>query len=77
MTCAARALPEFQINCMKCYKMSRVAEVDTLLTADSVEWCPVSGLQEILACGTYQLNQGETGSTRLGSLQLFRWDGHK
>lgn len=29
--------------------------VDTELTADSVEWCPVEGYQHLLACGTYQL----------------------
>ena len=55
--------------------MSQLAEFDTQLTADSVEWCPVSGLEEILACGTYQLNQHD--NIRLGSLTLFEWDGSK
>ncbi len=47
-------------------------EVDTLLTADAVEWCPAPGLEGVLACGTYQLNQQE--GTRIGSLLLFNWD---
>lgn len=55
--------------------MSQLAEFDTQLTADSVEWCPVPGLEEILACGTYQLNQHD--NIRLGSLMLFEWEGNK
>lgn len=54
-----------------------LVKVDTLLTADSVEWCPAAGLEDILACGTYQLNQHENSSTRLGSLLLFHWDGQR
>lgn len=57
--------------------MSKLAVCDTLLSADSVEWCPVSGLEEVLACGTYQLNQHEGVASRLGSLLLFTWDGNK
>lgn len=53
----------------------QLAVFDTRLTADSVEWCPTPGSEEILACGTYQLNQQET--VRLGSLTLFHWDGNK
>lgn len=49
-------------------------EFDTLFTADSVEWCPTPGLEEVLACGTYQLNEHES---RVGSLMLFNWDGKK
>lgn len=29
--------------------------VDTELSADAVEWCPVEGWHSILACGTYRL----------------------
>lgn len=29
--------------------------VDTELTVDSVEWCPLAGCRHLLACGTYQL----------------------
>lgn len=31
---------------------------DTELSADTVEWCPVSSSHDILACGTYQLQKG-------------------
>ena len=31
---------------------------DTELSADTVEWCPVSPNTDILACGTYQLQKG-------------------
>lgn len=31
---------------------------DTELSADTVEWCPVSTSSDILACGTYQLQKG-------------------
>lgn len=50
--------------------MSAVLEVDTVLTADAVEWCPHAGLEQILACGTYQL---EDGGSRRGSLSMFEW----
>lgn len=33
--------------------------VDTELTADSVEWCPVEGCQHLMVCGTYQLRAPE------------------
>ncbi|XP_073871920.1 diphthine methyltransferase isoform X5 [Macaca fascicularis] len=33
--------------------------VDTELTADSVEWCPLQGCRHLLACGTYQLRRPE------------------
>ncbi|XP_028628694.1 diphthine methyltransferase [Grammomys surdaster] len=53
--------------------------VDTELTADSVEWCPVEGCQHLLACGTYQLLapkdqpalDGSEPQVRLGRLYLF------
>ena len=35
------------------------AEVfDTELSADTVEWCPISPRHDVLACGTYQLQKG-------------------
>ncbi len=52
--------------------MKKLIDVDTVLTADSVEWCPSSELEDILACGTYQLNQEE--NLRVGSLTLYKWD---
>lgn len=46
--------------------------VDTVLTADAVEWCRHDDYLEVLACGTYQLNQG-TGE-REGGVLLYRLD---
>ena len=31
--------------------------IDTVYSADSVEWCPVEGFQDLLLCGTYQLEE--------------------
>lgn len=45
-------------------------EVDTKLTADSVEWCPCPGLEQLLACGTYQL---ESGDVRRGTLSIYQF----
>ncbi|XP_012663629.1 diphthine methyltransferase [Otolemur garnettii] len=39
-----------------------VQAVDTELTADSVEWCPLDGHRHLLACGTYQLREPEVGA---------------
>nr|XP_012639894.1 diphthine methyltransferase isoform X1 [Microcebus murinus] len=38
-----------------------VQAVDTELTADSVEWCPLDGRRHLLACGTYQLRKPDGG----------------
>ncbi|XP_074526967.1 diphthine methyltransferase [Halichoeres trimaculatus] len=50
---------------------------DTELSADTVEWCPVSPYHDILACGTYQLHKGtgeENATTsRTGRLYLFEF----
>lgn len=43
------------------------AAIDTGLHADAVEFCPTPGLQDVLACATYQLD----GETRVGRLLLF------
>lgn len=53
---------------------------DTKYSADSVEWCPAEGFNDLFVCGTYQLVPGEeSGSsetrnvqTRLGRIFLFR-----
>ena len=54
-------------------------EFDTGYYADSVEWCPSSGHQNILACGTYQLLENipveenpDNIQIRLGRLFLFK-----
>ncbi|XP_067673736.1 diphthine methyltransferase-like [Haliotis asinina] len=58
-----------------------VQTFDTELYADSVEWCPVEGCQDILLCGTYQLeeqNKEEAAceekrpQTRVGQLRMYR-----
>lgn len=50
---------------------------DTELSADTVEWCPVSPSHSILACGTYQIQKrgGEEDATpsRTGRLYLFEF----
>lgn len=50
---------------------------DTELSADTVEWCPVSSYHDLLVCGTYQLQKGmgEENSTpsRTGRLYLFEF----
>ncbi|CAB1320123.1 unnamed protein product [Coregonus sp. 'balchen'] len=51
---------------------------DTELSADTVEWCPISQWHNILACGTYQLQKGpdagaEDAATRIGRLYLFKF----
>ena len=43
-----------------------------MLTADTVEWCPRDGLHQVLAAGTYQLDE-ETG-VRRGALALYEWN---
>ena len=55
--------------CMKLY------EVDTALTADSVEWCPCESLHHVLASGTYQLD--EKADLRRGALSLYEWNGSR
>lgn len=34
-----------------------IQKVNTGLNADTVEWCPFEGLQHVLLCGTYQLQE--------------------
>ncbi|KAI4821380.1 hypothetical protein KUCAC02_029314 [Chaenocephalus aceratus] len=50
---------------------------DTELSADTVEWCPLSSMQHLLACGTYQLQKGageeDAAPSRTGRLYLFEF----
>ncbi|KAK5870481.1 hypothetical protein PBY51_003423 [Eleginops maclovinus] len=50
---------------------------DTELSADTVEWCPLSSSHHILACGTYQLQKGageeDATPSRTGRLYLFEF----
>lgn len=50
----------------------KLFEVDTVLTADTVEWCPRDGLHQVLAGGTYQLD--EEAGVRRGALTLYQWN---
>ncbi|XP_013362116.1 PREDICTED: diphthine methyltransferase isoform X2 [Chinchilla lanigera] len=36
-------------------RLRELQAVDTELSADTVEWCPLEGCRRLLACGTYQL----------------------
>ncbi|XP_029418426.1 diphthine methyltransferase isoform X2 [Nannospalax galili] len=62
--------------------LSELQAVDTELTADSVEWCPLEGCRHLLACGTYQLHapedqaalDGSEPQVRLGRLYLYRFN---
>ncbi|XP_066569381.1 diphthine methyltransferase [Amia ocellicauda] len=54
--------------------------VDTELSADAVEWCPVPRWHNLLACGTYQLQsppegtgEGANSPRRVGRLYLFQF----
>ncbi|KAM4616196.1 diphthine methyltransferase isoform 2-T3 [Polymixia lowei] len=51
--------------------------LDTELSADAVEWCPVPLSHNILACGTYQLQKGPDGEnatpSRIGRVYLFEF----
>lgn len=64
--------------------ISKIAQIDTKLNADSVEWCPTN--PPYFVCGTYQLIEGITGSdtlkssennSRIGSIILFKYDSAK
>ena len=50
----------------------KLLEIDTVLTADSVEWSPCEDLHQVLASGTYQLDE-KTG-LRHGTLSLYEWN---
>ena len=56
-----------------------VQTLDTRLCADSTEWCPAVDKQNILLCGTYQLQEtepvGTTGQVRIGKLQRYSLSG--
>lgn len=57
--------------------------VDTELSADSVEWCPLPGHETLLACGTYQISKpteegtSEAPVQRVGRVLLYQVDEKK
>ncbi|XP_063287835.1 diphthine methyltransferase [Pelobates fuscus] len=63
-------------------KTQTLQVIDTEYSADSVEWCPLDGWSNILACGTYQLKKPENGCgeeewdrphERLGRIYLYSY----
>ncbi|XP_068590379.1 diphthine methyltransferase [Cebidichthys violaceus] len=58
-------------------KTRNLQVVDTELSADTVEWCPVASSHDILACGTYQIQKGageeDAPPNRTGRLYLFEF----
>lgn len=53
------------------HKMATIhCVLDTVLYADSVEWCKDSRFNDILALGTYQLDE-QTGH-RIGGVRIYR-----
>lgn len=45
---------------------------DTILPADSVEWCPVNEFNNVFVCGTYKLD--EMTKSKTGTINLFALD---
>ncbi|XP_036604047.1 diphthine methyltransferase [Trichosurus vulpecula] len=45
-----------------------VQVIDTEYSADTVEWCPLEGMSDLLACGTYQLQILESESQKPSAL---------
>ncbi|XP_072563933.1 diphthine methyltransferase isoform X2 [Paramormyrops kingsleyae] len=66
---------------MACRSRTRSLQLlDTELSADAVEWCPVPPWHDVLACGTYQLLKPPEGvdvesavPSRIGRLYLFQF----
>ena len=50
--------------------------LDTIYNADSVEWCPVPGLQDLLLCGTYQL-EDQDSKVACGRVKSGNWTSGK
>lgn len=48
--------------------MKILFQFDTILSADSIEWCPVKDYRQYVICGTYQLEK----ETRIGRIYLFK-----
>lgn len=56
---------------------STIDSFDTILSADSVEWCPIENFRDIFVCGTYQLLEKESidaseSQKRVGRIYLFQ-----
>lgn len=59
--------------------MQLVTTYDTVLCADSVEWCPIAPFQRLFVCGNYQLEEDKSNGTsdapraRYGQILLFEY----
>lgn len=54
-------------------KWHKLQQIDTEYSADSVEWCPHHPMDNIVACGTYQLAKDDQGANlRLGRVLLYQ-----
>lgn len=58
-----------------------LCSLDTGYCADTVEWCPIKGLETYLVCGTYQLlekistsDSQSDSNIRVGNVQLYCLD---
>ena len=53
-----------------------VVTLETEFCADSVEWCPFHPYHNILAGGSYQLEEanGDESAKRIGQIQLYLFD---
>ena len=54
-------------------ELTALQQIDTIYSADSTEWCPIEnsdGLQDLLLCGTYQVNKQEAVSEWLDSMTM-------
>ncbi|XP_033213690.1 diphthine methyltransferase [Belonocnema kinseyi] len=56
---------------------STLDSFDTILSADSVEWCPIENFRDIFVCGTYKLLEKESidaseSQKRVGRIYLFQ-----
>jgi diphthamide biosynthesis protein 7 len=55
---------------IRLFLSSAMVTVDTVLPADSLEFCPSPGFHDIFVCGTYKLE--ELSRTRGGQCLVFK-----
>lgn len=53
-------------------KVDHFVSYDTIYPADTVEWCPILGYNNIFVCGTYKLE--EANKSKIGTINLFALD---
>ncbi|KAK0079458.1 hypothetical protein PV325_001246 [Microctonus aethiopoides] len=72
-----RGIVHARILVRECLIMFTTLETfDTKFSADSVEWCPIDGFNDLFVCGTYELTKEKEEllqqQKRLGKIFLFR-----